>query len=88
METINELPRAYTIKAVAAGLGFDRRAVAAMCNSGELGFVPNRNPQGKPSRIHKRIPHSEVMRWLAVNTIRTPEQFKAALDGRRTTRGR
>lgn len=76
-------PFAYTIKAVAAGLGFDRRAVAAMCARGELGFVPCRDANGKASRIHKRVPHTEVIRWLAANTIRTPEQFKAALDGRR-----
>jgi hypothetical protein len=74
---------AYTIKDVAFGLGFDRRAVAALCNSGELGFIPCRDAQGKPSRIHKRIPHSEVEAWLKKNTIRTPEQFKAVLDGRR-----
>ena len=72
----------YTISAAAKELGFDRRAVAAMCNRGEIGFIPCLNAEGKPSKIHRRIPHSELEAWIKKNTIRNPEQFKAATDRR------
>lgn len=87
MDKINGIPLTHTLKAVAALLGFDRRAVAGMCRRGEIGFIPCLGPDGKPSRLHKRIAHSEVLRWIEANTIRTPEQFKAALDGRRRQQG-
>lgn len=73
-----------TIKAVAKLLGFDRRAVAAMCRSGELGYVPCRGADGKPSRIHKRVAMAEVERWIERNTVRSQDDMRRAVDGRRT----
>lgn len=73
----------YTISAAAKELGFDRRAVAAMCNRGEIGFIPCRDAQGRPSKIHRRIPQAELDAWIKRNTIRNPEQFKTATDRRR-----
>jgi len=73
----------YTISAAAKELGFDRRAVAAMCKSGELPYIPCRDAQGRPSKVHKRIDAAELEKWKARNTIRNPEQFKAATDRRR-----
>lgn len=79
----NESPGMLTIKAAAKYLGFDRRIVAGMCNRGQLAFVCCLDANGKPSRIHRRIPRVEVDRWIEANTIRTPEQFRRALDNRR-----
>lgn len=73
----------YTISAAAKELGFDRRAVAAMCKSGELPYIPCRDSEGRPSKIHKRIDAAELERWKARNTVRTPDHLKAMMDRRR-----
>ena len=84
-QTTNDFrPLALTIKAAALALGLDRKAVAGLCRRGELGFYPCISPDGKPSRIHRRIPLSEIQKYIAAHTIHSPEQFKRALDGRRT----
>lgn len=72
-----------TVTAAAKLIGFNRSTVAVLCQRGEIEFVPAIRPDGTRSRIHKKVVRSSAEAWVKKNTVRSPEDFKKAVDGRR-----
>ncbi len=72
-----------TVTEAGRRLGFHRNAVAALCRRGELPFVPLRGADGRPSRVHKRIPAAALREWVERHTVRDAAALRVATDGRR-----
>lgn len=76
-------PLLLSVVETARLMGLNRAVVAGLCKRGELPFVPLRDADGRPSRVHKRIPRKAVLEWIDRNTVRTKEDLRRAVDGRR-----
>lgn len=84
MSRIATPPLLYTVTAAAQVLGMDRKTVGKMCARFELAWVPSGERYGKhKERINKRIPLTELQRWIRAHTVHDAAELRQALDGRK-----
>lgn len=69
-------PLLLNVSETGAVLGLSRWSVQAMLRRFELAFVPR-------GRKHKRVPLWEVLKWIESHTVRSAEDLRVSLDGRR-----
>jgi excisionase family DNA binding protein len=70
------MPLLLKVNQVAFVLGFTRKKVGEMIRNRELPCIPL-------GRHHKRVPRASVEEWIRSRTVRTADEFKRAVDGRR-----
>lgn len=74
--TAADLKTALTVTSAAKEMGLSRQAVWGMLRRYELVYV-------SLGVRHKRIPRSEVDRWVQSRVVRGPEDDRRLRDGRR-----
>lgn len=81
-EPFNPAALTFNVTNAAKVMGMSRKELyelMAAAGARRLAYIP----MGTDLRHGRRVSRAEIDRWIRDNTVRTPDELRAALDGRR-----